>query len=58
MSCFSVEKTIREDGSQSVVLVDDNYQIVEEVALFLNYLEKRGMDKYEEDVERNKNIAG
>lgn len=42
MSYFSVEKTIREDGSQSVVLVDDNYQIVEEVALFLNYLEKRG----------------
>lgn len=42
MSYFSAEKTIREDGSQSVVLVDDNYQIVEEVALFLNYLEKRG----------------
>lgn len=42
MSCFLVEKTIREDGSQSVVLVDDKYQIVEEVALFLNYLEKRG----------------
>src|SRR5699024_4397391 len=39
---ISVEKTKREDGSQSVVLVDDNYQIVEEVALFLNYLEKRG----------------
>src|SRR5699024_10573566 len=42
LSCFLVEKTIREDGSQSVVLVDDKYQIVEEVALFLNYLEKRG----------------
>src|SRR5699024_3108832 len=42
LSCFLVEKTIREDGSQSVVLVDDNYQIVEEIALFLNYLEKRG----------------
>src|SRR5699024_6466737 len=42
LSCFLVEKTIREDGRQSVVLVDDKYQIVEEVALFLNYLEKRG----------------
>src|SRR5699024_5224152 len=42
LSCFLVEKTMRDDGSQSVVLVDDKYQIVEEVALFLNYLEKRG----------------
>lgn len=42
MSCFLVEKTMRDDGSQSVVLVDDKYKIVEEVALFLNHLEKRG----------------
>lgn len=28
VSYFSVEKTIREDGNPSVVLVDDNYQIV------------------------------
>src|SRR5690625_3356553 len=42
LSCFLVEKTIRDDGGQSVVLVDEKFQIVEEVALFLNYLEKRG----------------
>lgn len=42
LSCFLVEKTMRDDGSQSVVLVDDKYKIVEEVALFLNHLEKRG----------------
>jgi len=40
--CFLVEKTVRDDGSQSVLLVDDKYQIVGEVVLFLNHLEKRG----------------
>lgn len=33
---------MRDDGGESVVLVDDKFQIVEEVALFLNHLEKRG----------------
>ncbi len=39
---FLIEKIFRNDGTQSVILVDNNYQIVEPVALFLEYLEKRG----------------
>lgn len=40
---FYVEKVIKYDGTTSFVLVDRNYKIVEEVALFLNYLEMKGM---------------
>ena len=42
LSSFIIEKTLRNDGIQSVILVDSKYQIVEPVALFLEYLEKRG----------------
>ncbi|PTJ00695.1 integrase, partial [Staphylococcus simulans] len=42
MLSFIIEKTLRNDGTQSVILVDSNYQIIEPVALFLEYLEKRG----------------
>lgn len=42
MCVYLVEKTLRKDGSESVVLVNENYEIVEPVALFLEYLEKRG----------------
>jgi len=42
LSSFLIEKTLRNDGTQSVILVDHNYQIVDSVALFLEYLEKRG----------------
>ncbi len=42
LSSFLIEKTLRSDGTQSVILVNNNYQIVEPVALFLEYLEKRG----------------
>lgn len=42
MSTYYVEKTLRENGEQSVVLVDEKYKIVEEVAVFLHYLEMRG----------------
>lgn len=43
MSKYYVERTLKKDGSQSIVLVDKNYKIVKPVALFLDYLEKRGM---------------
>ncbi|KPH71794.1 MULTISPECIES: tyrosine-type recombinase/integrase [Bacillaceae] len=43
MQSYSVEKTIRENGQHSVVLVDEDLIIVEEVALFLQYLEGKGM---------------
>lgn len=39
---FLIEKTLRSDGTWSVILVDDDYQIVEPVTLFLEYLEKKG----------------
>src|SRR5690625_366252 len=42
LSSFLIEKTLRNDGTQSVILVDHNYQIVDSVALFLEYLEKKG----------------
>ncbi|TRM11041.1 tyrosine-type recombinase/integrase [Lentibacillus cibarius] len=42
MQSYSVEKTIRENGQHSVVLVDEDLNIVEEVALFLYYLEGKG----------------
>ncbi|WP_239702945.1 MULTISPECIES: tyrosine-type recombinase/integrase [unclassified Mammaliicoccus] len=41
MSLFLIEKTLRSDGIESVILVDSNYKIVEPVALFLEYMEKR-----------------
>lgn len=37
-----MEKTLRNNGTQSVILVNSNYEIVEPVALYLEYLEKRG----------------
>lgn len=43
MQSYSVEKTIKENGAHSVVLVDEELNIVEEVALFLQYLESKGM---------------
>lgn len=39
---FLIEKALRDDGIQSFVLVNHNYQIVEPAALFLEYLEKKG----------------
>src|SRR5690625_6159682 len=39
---FIIEKTLRNNGTQSVILVNSNYEIVEPVALYLEYLEKRG----------------
>lgn len=46
MSTYYVEKTLKENGEQSVVLVDEQYRIVEEVALYLHYLEQRGRSKH------------
>lgn len=43
MRTYAVKKTIRESGQHSVVLVDEDLNIVEEVALFLHYLENKGM---------------
>lgn len=37
-----MKRTLKNDGSQSAVLVDTDYKIVEPVVLFLDYLEKRG----------------
>lgn len=41
MSYF-IEKSLRNDGTKFVVLVDENFKIVEPVALFLEYLNKKG----------------
>lgn len=41
MSYF-IEKTLKSDGTHSVILVDSNYQIIESVAIFLEYLERKG----------------
>src|SRR5699024_4847834 len=45
LSLFLVEKVLKEDGTESVVLVDQDYQIVESVALYLEYLDKKGYSK-------------
>lgn len=37
-----VEKVVKEDGTNTVVLVNENYQIVEPVAIYLEYMEVRG----------------
>src|SRR5690625_815017 len=42
LSSYLIEKTLRSDRTESVVLVDANYQIIEPVVLFLEYLEKKG----------------
>lgn len=42
MYTFYVEKTLKNDGTESVVLVNEKYEIIEPVALFLDYLEKKG----------------
>ena len=42
LSSYLIEKTLRSDGTESVILVDPNYQIIEPVVLFLEYLEKKG----------------
>jgi len=39
---YLIEKTLRNDGMQSVLLVDCDYKIVEPVALCLEYLVKKG----------------
>ena len=39
---YKIEKTIRSNGEKSIVLVNEDYKIVEEVVLFLNYIEKKG----------------
>lgn len=36
---YFIEKTLNNEGRWSVILVNSKYEIVEEVALFLNYLE-------------------
>src|SRR5690625_4865881 len=45
LSLFIVEKVLKEDGTDSVVLVDQDYQIVESVALYLEYLDIKGYSK-------------
>lgn len=40
---FIVEKVIDETGQSYFLLVNDNYKIIEEVSLFLNYLETKRM---------------
>jgi len=39
---FIIEKTLRNNGTQSIILVSSDYEIVEPVALYLEYLEKKG----------------
>jgi integrase/recombinase XerD len=43
MSSLTIEKTLSEDGKPNVVLVDQEYNIVEEVCLYLHYLDLKGM---------------
>lgn len=40
---LKVEKTQSDNGVENFVIVDENYNIIEEVVLFLNWLEKKGM---------------
>lgn len=42
LSLYIMEKTLRNNGTQSVILVNSNYEIVEPVALYLEYLERKG----------------
>jgi integrase/recombinase XerD len=43
MSSLTIERTLSEDGKPNVVLVDQEYNIVEEVCLYLHYLDLKGM---------------
>lgn len=43
MQSLKVEKTLCDDGRQSYVVVDEEYNIIEEITLFLHYLEIKGM---------------
>jgi integrase/recombinase XerD len=43
MRALALERTLSEDGKPNVVLVDENYNIIEEVCLYLHYLELKGM---------------
>lgn len=43
MCSFSTKKTLKQNGDYSYVLVDEEYKIVEEVALYLNSLELKNM---------------
>lgn len=45
MQKYTVERTLKDNEEQSLVLLDENLQIVEEVALFLHYLENKGRAK-------------
>jgi integrase/recombinase XerD len=45
MRSLRVEKALGENGRQRFVVVDEEYRIVEEITLFLNYLENRGMSE-------------
>lgn len=40
---LKVEKTKSDNGVEYFVVVDEDYKIIEEVVLFLNWLEKKGM---------------
>lgn len=37
-----VEKVVKDDGTNSVVLVNENYQIIEPVAIYLDHIANRG----------------
>ncbi|MBS3678693.1 tyrosine-type recombinase/integrase [Ornithinibacillus massiliensis] len=43
MRSYTIGRTMKDNGQQSVVLVDEELNIVEEVALFLQYLEGKGL---------------
>lgn len=38
MGNLKIEKTLNEAGKRNVVVVDEDYNIVEEITLFLHYL--------------------
>jgi len=42
MGNLKIEKTLNEAGKRNVVVVDEDYNIVEEITLFLHYLEEKG----------------
>src|SRR5699024_799332 len=39
---FIIEKTLRNNGTKSIILVSSDYEIEEQVALYLQYHEKKG----------------
>ncbi|REE81231.1 site-specific recombinase XerD [Paenibacillus taihuensis] len=42
MRSLKAERTLREDGIYSYVVIDDDYNIIEEITCFLDYLETKG----------------